>query len=313
VIYKIISITAELRALCAKKLKKNAQHYLKQLESYGFPLDVVLYSILPAGHFDNVLTAWEDEVNLAGTSGRWCSIQHVMAMSSVYGEPIQTLYPDVPYAMRPLFQQAILPLPNQAQSTRYANDILHPITIFWSRAGTFDAVASLYEPNHIVPVCSILCAKDAPSVRCAMKVKSTRNLGAQGDFIFSEHRGNSHLDSQSSQSKRQRSINSYFSKFHSASGDTRCNKELGELHVGDQNDSDAACVSEMEDDIDTCEIEDDMEPEGIHADSSKHDDVGQQPPSPQAHDIPSSQKEKLQDLQQSGEWFLHGLCMTMFK
>jgi hypothetical protein len=80
------------------------------------------------------------------TDGGYSSILTVMALSTVIGKPIQTLYPQMnsetdtaPYALSKLFVPS-------------GSEISQPLTILWSRMGPTNG--KFWTPNHFVPVIS---------------------------------------------------------------------------------------------------------------------------------------------------------------
>ena len=75
-------------------MKKNGCSYYKVLEDYSqAPIDVVLHTILGEDTLEknDLEDAWNYEISMSNTAGRWCSIVHVMALSSVLGKDIVSI------------------------------------------------------------------------------------------------------------------------------------------------------------------------------------------------------------------------------
>jgi len=75
----------------------------------------------------------------------WCGMFYFMALASVLGRPLYSLYPNVGSRIREFFHRKILPLnlDQGAQDTAY---------IMWSQDSTLDsAPGTWYQPNHFIP------------------------------------------------------------------------------------------------------------------------------------------------------------------
>ena len=76
----------------------------------------------------------------------WCGMFHAMALTSILGRPLYSVYPNVGSRIRDFLHRKILPriLNEGAQSTVY---------IMWSRDGSLDTTpGTWYEPNHFIAI-----------------------------------------------------------------------------------------------------------------------------------------------------------------
>ena len=81
--------------------------------------------------------------------GEWSSLMHIMALSTVIGQPIFTIYPSCSKAIRPLLQGLIKP--RIQTSNKIADN--NCFYILWSRDGGLDSRPNaIYVPNHFVPL-----------------------------------------------------------------------------------------------------------------------------------------------------------------
>ena len=81
--------------------------------------------------------------------GEWSSLIHIMALSTVIGRPIFTIYPSCSKAIRPLLQGLIKP---RIQTSNKISDN-NCFYILWSRDGGLDnRPNAVYVPNHFVPL-----------------------------------------------------------------------------------------------------------------------------------------------------------------
>ena len=81
--------------------------------------------------------------------GEWSSLMHILALSSVIGRPIFTIYPSCSKAIRPLLQGLIKP---RIQTSNKISDN-NCFYILWSRDGGLDNRSNaIYVPNHFVPL-----------------------------------------------------------------------------------------------------------------------------------------------------------------
>ncbi len=84
--------------------------------------------------------------------GRYCSLIHMMALSSVLKMKIFSVYPNRNMLIRPLFHGLIEPRVTDHDSTMY---------IMWSCLGGHERQSgSIYQPNHFVPVLVYPTTKD---------------------------------------------------------------------------------------------------------------------------------------------------------
>lgn len=100
---------------------------------------------------------------------QWASLIHMMAMASVIGRSVYSLYPEVNFRFRPLMMNLLKPRRSHADDT-----LDKPVYFLWSREGNLDNRPNAwYKPNHIVPV---MCAPDAQhkdDVKKMSTIKST--------------------------------------------------------------------------------------------------------------------------------------------
>lgn len=124
---------------------KKAANFLKKDLEFIFP-DVVSRDGQDAYYIEH-----EKEIAVLAEAKRvcintsYCSLVTVMALSSVVGFPIYSLYPENNYVHRCLFNQKIQP--RIPFSTR-----LNCAYILWSRISIEKKAGAFYIPNHFVPV-----------------------------------------------------------------------------------------------------------------------------------------------------------------
>ncbi|CAG2234753.1 unnamed protein product [Mytilus edulis] len=107
------------------------------------------------------------ESKLTCTPGRWCSLLHAFALSSVIQKNTYMVYPDCNYGIRPLLNGTIRP--------RCSNIIeqFDTIYILWSRDGNLDNTPkAAYQPNHFV--CLSICNNNT-STRETQKRRTRRS------------------------------------------------------------------------------------------------------------------------------------------
>ena len=118
----------------------------------------MLYQIVISNESDSALTN-DNIVKCIQTEGlktvedkRWSSILNVMALSTVKGREIQSVYPDIPWNYRDLFNSSILPA--GALTFNFPENVTSngKITIFWTRDGNLSQTDHMFVPNHIVPL-----------------------------------------------------------------------------------------------------------------------------------------------------------------
>ena len=85
------------------------------------------------------------------TTGRWSSIHYVMALVSVLSQPIFTLFPDGENYFKCFFHDEIRQL-RKVSKLQVDQQLNKPITILWSRSGSFYYNTAVFEPNHVVPI-----------------------------------------------------------------------------------------------------------------------------------------------------------------
>lgn len=84
---------------------------------------------------------------------RWASILHVMALSSILGRKIRSVYPDIQWNYRELYNTIIEPTGNKSfRYPEHYNISPETITIFWTRDGSLNQTDHMFIPNHIVPL-----------------------------------------------------------------------------------------------------------------------------------------------------------------
>lgn len=81
--------------------------------------------------------------------GEWSSLMHIMALSTVIGRPIFTIYPSCSKVIHPLLQGLIKP---RIQTSNMVSDN-NCFYILWSRDDGLDnRPNAVYVPNHFVPL-----------------------------------------------------------------------------------------------------------------------------------------------------------------
>ena len=155
------SISCHLRLLTALELSSNNEFYaehpklLNSLSHISCFSKVTLFTIclsnLGIGIWDiskDPKQAIRAEARVASKTKEWAGMIHLMALASVIGRPIFSVYPNVPLAFRKLLHGSIQPRSaenNQAQDGT--------IYVMWSRDGNFDTTSGRwYEPNHFIPL-----------------------------------------------------------------------------------------------------------------------------------------------------------------
>ncbi|XP_052227922.1 uncharacterized protein LOC127842452 isoform X3 [Dreissena polymorpha] len=98
---------------------------------------------------DTLTERIRDEGQKTQNNGRYSSLLHVLALSTVLQRPIQSIYPKVPWIYRELYHGTIQPLPRKPKELFEITP--KKITLFWT--GVSHDEASLV-PTHIVPVFS---------------------------------------------------------------------------------------------------------------------------------------------------------------
>lgn len=92
-------------------------------------------------------TAIKGEARIACKVGEWSGMFHVMALSTVIGRAIFSVYPNATSAVRDVLHGMVMPRTLQLQEEE------SPFFILWSRCGNLDSQpGSWFEPNHFVPL-----------------------------------------------------------------------------------------------------------------------------------------------------------------
>lgn len=153
------SISCHLRLLTALELSTNSEFYaehpkLQEPQSSGFSkatLFTICLSTLGMSIWDtskNPTKAIHAEARVASKTKEWAGTIHLMALASVIGRPIFSVYPNVPLAFRNLLHGMIQP--RVAEHIQVQESTVY---IMWSRDGNFDATSGRwYEPNHFIPL-----------------------------------------------------------------------------------------------------------------------------------------------------------------
>ena len=164
------SLCCILRLLTAVELYINSEFYCKHpaFQEYvnasvinGYDEDTLFTMCLTA----QGIAAWngkhrdsavKEEAKSCSKQREWCGTFHIMALASVTGRPVYSVYPNAGSRIREFFHRKILP-----RSLEQGNqDVVY---IMWSRYGTLDsAPGSWYQPNHFIPIVKIprLAASD---------------------------------------------------------------------------------------------------------------------------------------------------------
>ena len=155
-----------LRLLVASELYFHAEYYathevFKQTAELTEISESVLFTVALTASGDKALTdggtrndAVKAEAVATCEDKQWASLIHMMAMASVIGRSVYSLYPEVNFRFRPLMMNLLKPRRSHADDT-----LDKPVYFLWSREGNLDNRPNAwYKPNHIVPV---MCAPDA--------------------------------------------------------------------------------------------------------------------------------------------------------
>ena len=155
------SLSSRLRTHCAWELENNKEQYFnhphltKCAEKSNIPANILIHYLLgdDAVSKGDSKTAYEYEVNQTFIKNRWCSMLHVLAMSTVFQRDIVSVYPDVPLPHRSLIHCVVTPLRKDTGIKLSKEALDQPIIILWTRDGAFDTSHSaIYSPNHVVPL-----------------------------------------------------------------------------------------------------------------------------------------------------------------
>ena len=144
-----------LRLLIAIELYFHAEYYathevFKQTAELTEISESVLFAVALTASGDKALT----DGGTRNDDKQWASLIHMMAMASVIGRSVYSLYTVVNFRFRPLMMNLLKPWRSHADDT-----LDNPVYFLWSREGNLDNRPNTwYKPNHIVPV---MCAPDA--------------------------------------------------------------------------------------------------------------------------------------------------------
>ena len=130
------------------------QEYLNACVINGYDEDTLFTMCLTA----HGIAAWDGKDRISAIKGEakrcsqqkaWCGTFHIMALASVIGRPLHSVYPNAGSRIREFLHRKILP-----RSVEQGNqDIVY---IMWSRDGTLDsAPGSWYQPNHFIPIVKV--------------------------------------------------------------------------------------------------------------------------------------------------------------
>lgn len=127
------------------------QEYLNAGVANGYDEDTLFtlcLTALGAATWDGKdrISAIKAEAEGSSKEKVWCGMFHFMALASVLGRPLYSVYPNAGSRVREFFHRKILPrnLDQGAQDMAY---------IMWSRDGALDsAPGTWYQPNHFIPI-----------------------------------------------------------------------------------------------------------------------------------------------------------------
>ena len=176
-----------LRLLVASELYFHAEYYathevFKQTAQLTEISESVLFPVALTASGDKALTdggttidAVKAEAVATCEDKEWASLIHMMALASVIGRPVYSLYPEVNFRYRPLMMNLLKPRRSHAVDT-----LDKPVYFLWSRDGDLDNRPNAwYKPNHIVAVTCVPDAQHKDDVK--MPTKST---GAKQSTLF---------------------------------------------------------------------------------------------------------------------------------
>ena len=154
-----------LRLLVASELYFHAEYYathevFKQTADRTEIPESVLFPVALTASGDKALTdsrtiidAVKAEAVATCEDKQWASLINMMALASVIGWPVYSLYPEVNFRFCPLMMNLFKP------RRSHADDMLDkPLYFLWSRDGNLDNRPNTwYKPNHIV---AVICVPD---------------------------------------------------------------------------------------------------------------------------------------------------------
>ena len=162
-------MAAKLRHETFKELAEHCDDYYNHqvftdIEiNHSLPKRVVMHAILGqdaihVGGEGDMAQSFRFDVDSTKKLGRWASVHHLFALSTILQCPIVSVFPDVQTPYRQLFHRVITPL--RIMKSSFQKPDTNP-RVIWSRSGSFDINAPFYEPNHVVP---LLLNGNKPSV-----------------------------------------------------------------------------------------------------------------------------------------------------
>ena len=146
-----------LRLLTAVELNKNAPFYAthpdlpEAASDCGLPeislfIQCLSESGLKVFNAKDRIEAVKGEAIAGCRDIKWSVMMHLMAISTVIGRPIFSLYPECNTNTHPLCHKEIY-------GTKKGDINVNTVMILWSRDGNLDnRPGSWYEPNHFVPI-----------------------------------------------------------------------------------------------------------------------------------------------------------------
>ena len=145
------SLSLLLRELVAKELHRDNQMYLSDLQEVIDPLvgkdvsrQLIFHTLVAADTMascgQDTEAAWVEECKRTFMRGQWSGIQHVAVLASVLGREIYSLFPDVPYVFRALYNKVYKPcrvmsptIQAKLECTFKKNSTPIPLAILWSQ------------------------------------------------------------------------------------------------------------------------------------------------------------------------------------
>ena len=165
------SLSGRLREYCASELIANVDlyfnhpHLMKCSEETGISKEVLLHYLLADDALFGRKTkeAFDYEIHHSNENNRWCSILHVLALSTVLQKNIVSLFPNVSALYRPLLHCVAKPFHREYTEFKYVPESTSHIIILWSRDGQLDNDPDvMFSPNHVVPLVPAIKDDDKP-------------------------------------------------------------------------------------------------------------------------------------------------------
>ena len=177
-----------LRLLVASELYFHAEYYathqvFKQTAELTEIPESVLFPVALTASGDKALTdggtridGVKAEAVASCEDKQWASLINMMALASVIGTPVYSLYPEVNFRFRPLMINLLKPRRSHVDGT-----LDKPVYFLWSRDGNLDNPPNAwYKPNHIV---AVMCVPDAQH-KDDVKITTTKCTGAKQSNLF---------------------------------------------------------------------------------------------------------------------------------